>query len=217
MIKDKLLAVLDSSNGERGIQKFLKKNPRIVLWSFVKIGGHSKFVIAEFPFGSHYRADFVIPVSHSGVWEVHFVELEPPSDKVITRSGRPTKAFSGAISQIHDWKDYVDQNRTSVQRDLSEWCVKKDILGLHSNKRPPSNYSGNYLKDPESFVRFEYHIVIGRRKNVTNEIRRKINQFNSNDCDVCTFDAFADIAENLDAAAAKKPGVYLARRAEDHI
>jgi hypothetical protein len=213
--KEELLAVLNTAEGEREILKYLKTNPLVIFWAFVGTGGHSNYIISEFPFGSKFRADFVIAFSYSGNWVIHVIELEAPSDKVITKSGRPTKAFNSAISQIGDWKEFIERNPAFVRQDLSDWCMKKDILGRHQTKRPPSNYSGNFLKDAETHVRYCYHIVIGRRKSVTTEIRRKMNQHVSGDFDVCTFDRFVDIAENLDRANGKEPGICLTQTEPD--
>src|SRR6266481_6729184 len=85
-LKRDLLKTLGSGSGERKILQFLKRNPELVLWAFVETGGHSRYVISEFPFGSDYRADFVVAFAVSGRWIVHFVELEPPDDKVFTKA-----------------------------------------------------------------------------------------------------------------------------------
>lgn len=48
--------------GERIATKFLKAHPELVVWSFCRIGGHSKYVLNEFPIGNRFRADFVVPL-----------------------------------------------------------------------------------------------------------------------------------------------------------
>jgi hypothetical protein len=215
LLKPKLARVLAADAGERKACQFIKANPEVLLWAFCTRGGHSLYVLPEFPFGSNYRADFVIPFSYSGAWEVHLVELEPPSDLIFTKSGRPTKRLNGAISQIGDWKTFIQQNHVLIRKDLSDWCMKKDVLGL-SSMSPPSNHTGDFLNDPQSYVEFHYHIVIGRRGRVTQEIRRKMNQYRYDArIEICTYDRLLDIAANLDDAK-KNPRktVDLARTSE---
>jgi hypothetical protein len=67
MLANTLEEILRKSSGERAIYQLLKKNPVLVLWSFHKIGGHSQYVLADFPIGIRYRADFVIPLEVPGI------------------------------------------------------------------------------------------------------------------------------------------------------
>lgn len=202
MLKDELEAAL-SHRGERGATAFLKLHPEIVVWGFCRTGGHSKYVLNEFPLGASHRADFVIPFSYSGAWTVNFVELEPVDDSVITKSGRPSARLNSAISQVNDWWEFIQRNRALVQRDLSDWCMKRDLLRWHADDHRPCNYTSDYLHDPETHVSFAFHIIIGRRARVTRDQRRKMNQLRgSGRIDVGTYDRFVDIAENYDRSHA---------------
>jgi hypothetical protein len=199
----KVKAVLDSGGGERAVARFLRKNPELVLWPFHH-GSHSNYVLHEFPIGIKHKADFVVLSSYSGAWEVAFVEIEPVADGIITKAGTPTKRLAGAISQLGDWSDFVERNRASIQRDLSDWCVRKDLLKW-SKRNPPSNMTSNHLKDPETTVFFHYAVVLGRRASITTEGWRKINQHRAHwHHRIRTYDLFVDIAANMDARAAQK-------------
>ena len=198
MLRDELELAL-STKGERAATKFLKEHPEVVVSKFCMTGGHSKYVLNEFPLGSRFRADFVVPFSYSGVWEVNFVELENTDDMVITKEGKPSQRLNSAISQINDWSDYIERNRVSVQKDLSDWCMKKDLLKWHQDEQPPSNDTSDYLHDPEIYIDFKFHIIIGRRDNISKEKRRKMNQYSKNTIiKVGTYDCFIDIAKNYD-------------------
>jgi len=200
MLREELSRIIESTTGERGISRFLAEHPEIVRWAFCQVGGHSTYVVKEFPFGSRYLADFVVPQSSSGHWEIHMIELEPPDDRVINKNGTPSHRFNKAISQIHDWASFIEENPYLFRKDLSDWCMKRDLLGSHIGKRPPCNFTGNYLRDPDTHIWFYYHIVIGRRDRITKEQRRKMNQFSrgSDHLRVCTYGRFLDIARNLD-------------------
>ena len=188
-----------NKNSEREITKFLKKHPSIVVWGFCRTGGNAKYLLNEFPIGTKYRADFVIPFGFSGGWEIHFIELKSPSDSVFTKQGRPSKSFNSAISQINDWQDYIERNRNIIQQDLSDMCIKSDLLNSTLREFPLTNGTADYLHDINSFIDFRFHIIIGRRNNITKDIRRKMNQYKRlSNIKVGTYDRFIDIAENFD-------------------
>lgn len=198
MLREKLIQALNSSEGERDVSRYIRQHAAVLLWTFVSTGGHSKYVVPEFQFGNKYRADFVIVWSCSRKFKVHFIEFEPPDDPVITRNGRPTGRLNSAISQIGDWRMFVEENHALVKNDLSDWCRKKDVLRLHS-KKIPFNYSGQRLNDNDNFVMWEYHVVTGRRDKITPEMGRKINQYHHNGfVDVCSYDRLIDVASNID-------------------
>jgi hypothetical protein len=126
------------------------------------------------------------------------IELEPPNDKVINKDGTPSRRFNKAISQINDWASYIERNPRQIREDLSDWCMKHDLLGLHSNDHPPCNYTGDYLHDKET-IWYYYHIVIGRREHITKEQRMKMNQLlRGIYFRVCTYGRLLDIAMNFD-------------------
>lgn len=198
MLEDGAMVAFQA-DGERNATAFLKAHPEIVAWRFCWTGGHSQFVFNEFPFGSRYRSDFVVLLSYSGLWEVNLIELKNTDDSIITKDGRPTKKLNSAISQIGDWKEYIERNGAQVQSDLSHWCIEKDLLGNYPCDKPPSNQSGNRLNDPDTYIKWQYHIIIGRRKTVTDKVRRKMNQYMRNSgIEIGTYDKFVDIAANYD-------------------
>lgn len=199
MLKSELKKVLAGNSGEREALKFLARHPELVRWAFCKVGGHSTYVLKEFPFGNRFRADLVVATSYSGAWEVHFVELEPVGDPVITKEGVPSKRFNKALSQIGDWDAYIEKNPVLVREDLSHRCIKSDLLKFFNDGLDPTNYAGNKLRDPETCIWFHYHIVIGRRENVGKEKRDKINQNRKRTAvNIVTYDNFIDVAENLE-------------------
>ncbi len=197
MLANTLQEILNESGGENSAYQFLKKTPALVLWSFVRVGGHSQYLLAEFPIGIRYRADFVILYEYSGGWEVYLIELEPVHDRVITKDGRPSKRLNSAISQINDWADYIETNQLQVKQDLSDWCIRHDLLGWDSPDDNPDDPPN--IKDPDSYVHFHYHIIIGRREAITKDKRRKMNQWRRTGViAIGTYDRFLDVARNMD-------------------
>lgn len=195
-----LLEALESTDGERAATEYLSKNTILLRWAFGSIGGHSAYVLQEFPIGISYKADFAVLTSWSGAWEVVFVELEPVAERLVTKQGVPTKRIAGAIKQIVDWDDYVIRNRASVQQDLADWCKKKDKLKWETKGREPSNYTDDRLCDAKTHVRFRYGLVAGRRNQITSGERTQALKFaNRLDLNLRSYDAFVDIAEKLDS------------------
>jgi antiviral defense system Shedu protein SduA len=119
-----LLQVLESTNGEAEILRWLKKNPTIIQHSVPF--GH--YVVAEFPLGTEYRSDFVVMAPFSGGWDIHFVELEPPDEKLFTRMGNPASRLATAVTQLTSWKIFFIKNHDMVLRDLSRFAKKKELI-----------------------------------------------------------------------------------------
>lgn len=218
MLAHELSTLLENTSGERDSLRFLAEHPEIVRWAFCKTGGHSTYIVKEFPLGSQYKTDFVIAMSYSGMWAVHLIELEPPDDRVINKDGTPSKRFSKAITQLRDWETFIGDNPVLFRRDLADWCVRRDLLGEHNCCDPPCNYTGDYLSHPATFIQLYNHIVIGRRAAVSHEQRRRMNQLFCRGLDsVSTFDRFVDVASNIDRArATPDESVLLTEFAEDY-
>jgi hypothetical protein len=194
-----LKEILSNSKGEGDISAFLTKHPELIRWAVCRTGGHCTYVIKQFSFGSKYKADFVVAFSYSGAWDVHFIELEPPQDKVITKAGLPSNRLNKAISQVHEWKNFIKTEPLSYRSDLSDWCVKKDLLGIHKGENP-SNYTGNRLKDRDTHIWEHYHIIIGRRADLSQEARDRMNYNSSLELKIFTHDRLVDIAEKIEFA-----------------
>lgn len=187
-------AALDDP-GERAAAAYLRKNPRVLYWTFCSASGHDRFVFFEFPLGSQYVADAVILNSYSGAWEAFFIEFEPAGDATFTKAGTPTKRLAGAFRQVDDWRMYIEQNADSVRRDFVRWAGKYDRLG-YSDGRSPSNYSGDRLADPRSVILYKYAVIIGRSSRTPQETRSLAGRHAKHHfVDVVSYDRFLRLAE----------------------
>lgn len=136
------------------------------------------------------------------------IELEPPKDKVINKDGTPSKRFNKALSQISEWKEYIEKNQYQVRSDLAKWCVEHDLLGYFGDNATPTSYAGDKLSDTETFIDYSYGIIIGNRNSLTKEQRNRMSRIaQDNSITVRTYGLFLDVAANHDAASAdpKKP------------
>jgi hypothetical protein len=207
--------ILGNTTGERDVAKFLADNPVVMRWAVCKTGGHMTYVLKEFPFGSQYKADFVVPMSYSGMWEVNLIELEPHDDMVITKEGIPSNRLNKAISQIHEWREYVEMNPLQFRNDLANWCKKKDLLGIEDKNTEPSNFTGNLLRSPETYIKYNYFIFIGKRGKINAEQRKRINQYYSDGIKIHSYGRVVDISKNLDRSEQNpNESIYLLDRTD---
>jgi len=195
-----LQTALESDHRERVAASFLSKHPEIVWSRFHNISGHAHFVLAEFPFGSQFRCDLITLVGYSGAWEGHFIELEPVGDQLVLKNGTFSERIRIAIRQISDWRNYIRLNLDSFHRDLSAWAKDRDLLQRYGPcEHDPCTMAGDYLKDPETFLRQQFWIVAGRRDNISLDSRKRLNRLaHDNDIHFTTYDSFLDVAKEID-------------------
>src|SRR5262245_1125041 len=100
------------------------------------------FVVSEFSIGDQYKADFVVASAFSGGWEIHFIELEPPSLSPFNKKGELSSRLVHAAGQIRHWKDFESRH------DKIDWCGANIIW-------------------PESMLLMEYHVIMARRSHLS--------------------------------------------------
>jgi hypothetical protein len=127
MLADELTSLLDRTDGEREVAAFLKAHPILVLRALVRFGDGS-CVLSEFPLGTEYKTDFVVLAPFSGGWEIHFVELEPPTERLFNADGMMAKRLNKANSQIDSWRTFFTKNRDTVLHDLSRFAKERDLI-----------------------------------------------------------------------------------------
>jgi Shedu protein SduA, C-terminal len=158
------------------------------------------YVVPEFGLGKSLKYDFVLLQSFSGGWHCHFVELEPVDDRILNKDGTPSIRLRRAEKQIEDWQTNVETDRNSLKRQLADACQKTDLLHPQWRHFEPSGFCRVPLRDPRTWVYWNYDIVIGRRTVLTetNQARRN-NRNASRPCEIVTYDRFIDTAENWDS------------------
>jgi Domain of unknown function (DUF4263) len=198
--KNAVLEALGQSNGERSIARYLKRNPYLVLSAFGEFGNHGNYLLAEFGLGKAFHADFVILQGYSGGWRVDLVELEPVIDPLFNKDRTPTKRLRIAQKQIADWRDYERSNGTSLRRQLADATKDGDLIKRCSDLGDPCTMSGQRLRDPDSFVDYRYHIVIGRRHLLSKDAQRlRCRSFRDDSIDIATYDRIVDVAAEFDS------------------
>ncbi len=192
---DEFEAFLDTTEGELEIAGYLKARPWVLYWSLCRAGGHARYVLNEFKLGNQFTVDTLILNSYSGVWEAIFVELESVTDPVFTKRRTPTQCLAQAIKQCDDWAEFAEQNRDLLRRDFVRCAKRFDKLG-YTSQREPSNYTGDLLADPSSFLQFRYVIVIGRSTRMSPETRALMGRVGArHSVDVVSYDRLLRLAQ----------------------
>jgi len=143
---------LDTAEREEDLQAFLRDNP-ICFAPYYRV--HPKFDL-----GAEYEVDFVIESQASGDAVTRFVEIEPASHRLFTRSGDPTAKLRHAQRQIDDWKTWARRNHAYLRERLH---------GLDT---------------------IDYEIIIGRSGELSADSRRRLNTISQEvaDLTIMTYD-----------------------------
>jgi hypothetical protein len=198
ILKTKFIEALEQAKGERGIHAFLKEEPLLVLATFMTCGGHSDYVIPEFSLSGKYYADFVVMQSFSGGWNIAFIELEPVDEKPFTKKVIPSTRLRGAIKQIDDWRDFEKEEGASLRSHLADAAQKYDVLYPERSLAREPRSPKMPLRDPKTYLRCEYFIVMGRRSHFDEELIHAKSKFaRHHNVELLTYDRFTDVAEKL--------------------
>jgi hypothetical protein len=158
-LAEELETLIDSSTTERPIVQWLKKKENAwILPLAVKMFPLGKYALPEFPFGTDYRADFVVMGPFSGGFDIQFIEMEPANVPLFTGAGNPAARFAGALAQVRDWKIYVDKNRDIVLKELAKSAEKEALLWTRwtQNSKFPSSFSPLHLYHPKAGFNWDY-------------------------------------------------------------
>lgn len=195
-LEKRLLAILDSSKGERAVHSFLKEHPVIVRDSF-STAWNANVEVSEFCFGNDWRADFLLLSADSGKWTATFIELEPPSSRLYLNNGTPSKALRVAQRQINDWKEWIRLHESYLREQFSKILAD---AGIGAQTGGEHEKAGTEILHPRTVIRFDFHIVIGRRHSLTAEeqFRRAREGVYWGGPQITTYDRFLDKAKLID-------------------
>ena len=202
MLTEKLLEILDHKTGERELCKFLKKNPYVLLRS-LNFHGNPNWVIAEFPLGNDYQADFVVLAPYSGAFEIRLIEIEPPESRIFNKDGTLAQRARKGFEQVNSWSTYIEKNRRQFLRDIDKFAREKDLI--RSNSEPITCTAGLSIHHPRMWTYTEFDIIIGRRKTLDEiSLERKSGFKKNHNVSIITSDRLLKGTEIID----KNPEIY---------
>lgn len=151
-----------SQTNERDVHAFLKQYQRVIIDVF-NISGNYYICVPEFRFGNDFRADFLVLSADSGKWNAAFVELEGPHDAIMLKDETPSSRLRTAQKQISQWEDYFTNHTATVRHDIAKILKGRDDVPAFNKLARQNTSAFIELANPETWIKRNYHIVIGRR------------------------------------------------------
>lgn len=107
---------LDKATKESDIQSYIKDNEKwFIPLSLLKnydFGHHFACVVPEYSLGNEYRVDYLLVGKNSIGYQFVFVEFEDVNVNYRNKkSNSETEKVRKGITQIRDWKRWLDQNK----------------------------------------------------------------------------------------------------------
>lgn len=110
--------LLGDAKDERPLQTFLAEHPEL-LCPLAEPGGEL-WCLDRPRLGSELIPDFLLASDSSAGFRWTLIELEGPTEAILTKDGLPAKRLAGAMKQIRDWRGWL---RTNI-------AYARDQLGL---------------------------------------------------------------------------------------
>ena len=134
---EQLLKVLDSAKKENDIQNYIKENKKWFIPTSIfedyGFGHHEAYISVEQPLGAEYKADYMLLGRNSIGHHIVLVEFENVNvDFRLKKSNMETEAVRKGMTQINDWKRWMDNNRpyflqscglSDIGRNIPTWGI----------------------------------------------------------------------------------------------
>lgn len=183
---------------EESYQKFISEHPHFLIRTAVSTDESILGILAKPPIGNFHLADYAIFSISQGGCHIHLVEIEKPSDRLLTKKLTPANKLQTALGQVLDWEQYIQQNKQTFINS----CMK---LLKDSPKYPQKTEKGSFIYAAKNRIQsiwegfggiescyFSYTIVIGRwAKLEDNEKRRLVflnNGYSKQNIRIRTYD-----------------------------
>jgi hypothetical protein len=155
-------------------------------------------LLGAVPFSDGQRSGDRLCVLHgfSGGWDVHFIELEPPSLPPFNGSGGFTPRLNHAASQLRRWKGFQQQRDKLpyLATQLDRVARKKDLL--YKDGREVADSQRRPITDSSSWITFHYYIIMGQRSHLSrDQMRQKAGMKETDGFELITYDRVVDVYE----------------------
>ncbi len=156
----------DRNHNEETYHRFLHDNAG---W-FFSDGVNRLVVLSKIRLGANCVTDFVTTysqMSHGFFYEL--IEIESPHAPPFTNAGDPSARLAHAIRQIHDWKDWLEENREGAKR-----LFPSALFSIHD------------------CANFRFTIYIGNRENTSRWLPQRNRLSSELGIEIRSFDALTD-------------------------
>lgn len=171
------ISALDSASKERDIQHYIRDGEKWyipgALYKEYNFGNHGAYLFPEQALGSEYNVDYMLLGKNSDGYSIVLVEFENVNcDYLITTSNTETECVRKGLTQIRDWKLWMDSNRECFLRS--------------------SGLADAGITVPTT--RIFYLLVVGRRNLMTSAARniRSQTMYDTPNLRIITYDRIAD-------------------------
>jgi len=201
-IEKQLVNILDSKQGERAVHKFLKDHKQLIVMAFNRAWNFYT-CIPEFQLGSEFRSDFLILSAHSCNWHATFIELKDFNIGLYNKDGSPTRPLRQAKKQINDWREWIRINEPYLRQRFASVLERKNAPAIfpHAIQNHKNGYSSGSaeIADVKSYVKYYYHIIIGRSSTLTPEEKAfRQNDISWGGPEIATYDRLLTMAKLVD-------------------
>lgn len=174
---DNYRSILSDFGTEQAIQSYIKDNrkwflPGSILMDY-NFGHHDAYLFPEMMLGSEHKVDYALLGKNSDGYSMVFVEFENANTKfLIDSSNSESESVRKGITQIRDWKNWIENNRDYFLNSSGLRNEKIDI----------------------PLTRFYYYLVVSKREKMDNRALEARNRicYEMINTKIATFDRLAD-------------------------
>lgn len=183
---DALQKALDAAKKENDIQQYIKRTgkwfiPASILKDY-DFGHHSAYLVSEQPLGAEYKVDYMLLGHNSIGHQIVLVEFEDVNvDYTLKSSNSETESVRKGLTQIRDWKRWMDDNRTyflnscglsNIANSIPSWGIHYCLI---VSRRDRMNAISNQLRGQMQHETPELHIATYDR--LVENVRKLTNGF----------------------------------------
>ena len=163
---EQLLKVLDSAKKENDIQNYIKENKKWFIPASIfedyDFGHHEAYISVEQPLGAEYKADYML-LGRNSIGH-HIVNV----DFRLQKSNMETEAVRKGMTQINNWKRWMDNNRlyflqscglSDIGRNIPTWGITYCLV---VGRRKRLDETSNQMRGQIQFERGVHIITYDR-------------------------------------------------------
>lgn len=172
---------------ERDILNFIRQNDAQFIISsalkYTNYGHHDRYIFQEVALPPNHQADFLIIGKNSHGYHFLLIELENPYGGITVKDGDFGTTFRKGISQIEDWKSWMDKNFETLRNVLSKLKGPKVHLPIEFFEYDST--------------RFQYVVIAGRRENFSEKTYRLSRQLQRQGTILIHYDNLTEETKNI--------------------
>jgi len=177
----------DNKITERDILNFIRQNDSQFIISsalkYTNYGHHDRYIFQEVALPPNHQADFLIIGKNSHGYHFLLIELENPYGSITIKDGDFGNTIRKGISQIEDWKNWMDKNFETLKNVLSKLKGPKVHLPIEFFEYDTT--------------RFQYVVIAGRRENFSEKTYRLSRQLQRQGIILIHYDNLIEEAKNI--------------------